>query len=167
MSWAPCTPEGSEHNVDNWNDIYPAGGNLWPWQNHGILYTIYPYEGNEWITGGSKESWNVSLGSAQLNYIQQSGQIAATTTQPPTWAFGVKPGEQFSLKFPVYLNSDSTESGNLVKVRVYWGQTPAPGDASYFDIVKGESDLPSPLPLTGGSKVGPTLVLSLPRLPAL
>ncbi|MBQ1427873.1 MAG: hypothetical protein IIZ04_03320 [Aeriscardovia sp.] len=65
------------------------------------------------------------------------------------------------------MNSDSTESSNLIKVRVYWGQTPAPGDASYFDIVKSESDFPSPLPLTGGSKVGPILILSLPRLPAL
>ncbi|MBQ1374024.1 MAG: hypothetical protein IIY80_01065 [Aeriscardovia sp.] len=56
MSWAPCTPGGSEYNVDNWNDIYLAGSNLWYWQNHGVLYTIYPYEGNEWITGGSKEA---------------------------------------------------------------------------------------------------------------
>ena len=56
MSWAPCTPGGSEYNVDNWNDIYLAGSNLLSWQNHGVLYTIYPHEGNEWITGGSKEA---------------------------------------------------------------------------------------------------------------
>lgn len=95
MSWAPCTLGGGNYNVDNWTDIYLAGNNLWSWQNHGVLCTIYPYEGNEWITGGSQEGWNVSLGSAQLNYIQQSGQVAATTTQPPIWASGVKRGVIF------------------------------------------------------------------------
>ena len=166
MSWAPCQVGCINYNVDNWNDIYLAGSNLWSWQNHGVLYTIYPYEGNEWITGGSKESWNVALGIPELNYIQQSGQLAATTTHPPTWASGVKPGEQFSLKLPVYLNSDSTETGNLVKVTVFWGQNAQNGMAktTYFDIVKNAADLPSPLPFTGGSKVGPIVVLSLSLL---
>ncbi|MBQ1803960.1 MAG: hypothetical protein II014_01675, partial [Bifidobacteriaceae bacterium] len=107
-----------------------------------------------------------ALGILELNYIQQSGQLAATTTRPPTWTSGVKPGEQFSLKLPVYLNSDSTETGNLVKVTVFWGQNAQDGMAktTYFDIVKNASDLPSPLPFTGGSKVGPTLVLNLSLL---
>ncbi|MBO7671470.1 MAG: LPXTG cell wall anchor domain-containing protein, partial [Aeriscardovia sp.] len=168
MSWAPCQPGGWNYNVDNWNDIYLAGSNLWSWQNHGILYTIMPYAGNEWITGGSKESWNVALGIPELNYIQQSGQLAATTTTPPTWASGVKPGEQFSLKLPVYLNSDSTEAGNLVKVSVFWGQNAQDGMAktTYFDIVKNAADLPSPLPFTGGSGITTLIISSLALLGA-
>lgn len=166
MSWAPSTPSGLAWNSTNWNDIYLAGYNLNSWQNHGILYTIYPGYGSIWMTGGSGKYWNVALGVRELDWIQQYGQIAATTSSPPTWASGVKSGEQFSLKLPVYLNSDSTQSGNLVKVTAYWGSNPAYGSVSTFDIVKSANDLPLLLPVTGGWRAKPYAILSLALLGA-
>ena len=156
MSWAPCQPGGWNYNTDNWNQVFLAGNDLWYWQNHEVLYRIYPYEGDQWISGESGQSWYFSLALQDFKLIQQSGQKAATKTTAPAWG-GVQPGEQFSLKFPVYLNSNSSETGNLVQVTAYWGQSVdnGSGQVSYFNIVKSAGDLPvSSLPLTGGSPRG-------------
>ncbi|MBR6439992.1 MAG: hypothetical protein IKS61_01590, partial [Aeriscardovia sp.] len=153
MSWAPCQPGEWNYNTDNWNQVFLVGNDLWYWQNHEVLYRIYPYEGDQWISGDSGQSWYFSLALQDFKLIQQSGQKAATKTTAPAWG-GVQPGEQFSLKFPVYLNSNSSETGNLVQITTYWGQAPenGSGQVSYFNIVKSAEDLPAAsLPFAGGS----------------
>ena len=170
MSWAPCQPGGWNYNTDNWTQMFLAGNDLWYWQYHEVLYRIYPYEGDQWISGASGQSWYFSLALQDFKLIQQSGQRAATKTTAPAWG-GVQPGEQFSLKFPVYLNSNSSDTGNLVQITTYWGQSAdnGSGQVSYFNIVKNAGDLPvSSLPFTGGRplKLIMAVVLSLAFLGA-
>ncbi|MBR4399996.1 MAG: hypothetical protein IKT06_03640 [Aeriscardovia sp.] len=161
---------GGNYNTTNWTHVFIAGSDLWYWQNYNLYYNIRPDNGPQWISGESGDSWYISFGPQDLKQIQQSGQKAATKTTAPAWG-GVQPGEQFSLKFPVYLNSNSSETGNLVQVTAYWGQSPdnGSGQVSYFNIVKGAGDLPvSSLPLTGGRplKLIMAVVLSLAFLGA-